>query len=290
MRSVTPLLRLFLPVLLACAPFSIGAADSPSMPAPADLVLVRQGSMPIILTAPHGGRLAIPGVAERVADKPGRRTTGGYASFKAGTDANTDILVQKIAAEIRTITGKSPYLVMAKFQRKFIDVNRPPDVGLDDPKAQPYYDYYHAAIRRFVDEVRAGYPAAILIDVHGQSDMPGVIMRGTHNGDSVQGLLKQGGFDAITGHDGIFGRLEANGFKVFPKNSVPTRGNFENAGLNGGYTVGAYSIDTPQGINAIQTEFGADYRQQPVLDKTGRDAGRAFAEFYEAYLKSPGGK
>jgi len=33
--------------------------------APADLVLVRQGELPIILTAPHGGREAIPGIAPR---------------------------------------------------------------------------------------------------------------------------------------------------------------------------------------------------------------------------------
>ena len=285
MRSITPLLRTILLLLLARAPFAIGA-DA----APADFVLVQQGSLPIILTAPHGGRRAIPGVAERAADKPERRTTGSYSSFKTGTDTNTDILVQKIAAEIRAITGKAPYLVMAKFQRKFIDVNRPPDVGLDDPAARQYYDYYHAIIRRFVDEVRGTFPAAILIDVHGQHDMPDVIMRGTHNGDSVKGLLKRGGFDAITGPNGIFGRLEANGFKVFPKNSVPTRGKFENAGLNGGYTVSAYGSDTAQGIDAIQMEFGADYRKQPVVDKSGKDAGRAIAEFYEAYLKNPAGK
>ena len=290
MRSVKLLLRTFLLLLIMRAPFAIGAADSPSAPAPADLVLVRQGSLPIILTAPHGGRLAIPGVAERAVDKPGRRATGSYASFVTGTDTNTDILVQKIAAEIRAITGKAPYLVMAKFQRKFIDVNRPPDVGLDDPMARQYYDYYHGTIRRFVDEVRARFPAAILIDVHGQHMMPSVIMRGTHNGDSVGALLKRGGFDAVTGPNGIFGRLEANGFKVFPGNNVPTRGKFENAGLNGGYTVGAYGSNTPQGIDAIQTEFGTDYRALPVLDKSGKDAGRAIAEFYEAYLISSAGK
>ena len=32
---------------------------------PADLVLVQQGALPIILTAPHGGREAIPGIEPR---------------------------------------------------------------------------------------------------------------------------------------------------------------------------------------------------------------------------------
>lgn len=41
--------------------------------------------------------------AELAADKAERRTGSSYASFKTATDANTDILVQKVAAEIRTI-------------------------------------------------------------------------------------------------------------------------------------------------------------------------------------------
>ena len=35
--------------------------------APKDLVLVRAGTLPIVLTAPHGGRLGIPDEAQRTA-------------------------------------------------------------------------------------------------------------------------------------------------------------------------------------------------------------------------------
>ena len=38
------------------------------------------------------------------------------------------------------------------------------------------------------------------------------------------------------------------------------------------------------GIDAIQMEFGSKYRQNAVLEKTGRDAGRAVAGFHAAYL------
>ena len=81
--------------------------------APADLVLVRQGTLPIILTVPHGGRDVIPGVAPRdTAGKP-----SGGRGFVTGTDTNTDKLALGIAAEIKALTGKEPYLVMAKFRR-----------------------------------------------------------------------------------------------------------------------------------------------------------------------------
>ena len=148
--------------------------------APADLVLVQQDTLPIIMTVPHGGRQAIPEIAERnIEGKTGGRGKGKWAGFVKGGDFNTDILAQDIAAEIQELTGKAPYLVLAKFERKYIDANRPPEIGLDNPKARPYYDYYHNAVRRFIGEIRGKYSAGLLIDVHGQHYDPDVVMRGT---------------------------------------------------------------------------------------------------------------
>ena len=92
----------------------------------------------------------------------------------------------------------------------------------------------------------------------------------------------------MIGPDGLFGRLEANGFKVFPGNDVPMRGTPENAGLNGGYTVHAYGSERDNGIDAVQMEFGSRYRQKATLEKSGKAAGRAIVEFYKAYLKTEG--
>ncbi|HEY6241829.1 MAG TPA: hypothetical protein VIW78_13465, partial [Burkholderiales bacterium] len=89
--------------------------------APADLVLVRQGALPIILTAPHGGREAIPGIEPRnVEDKAHAEAWRKWGGAIAEGDPNTDTLAQGIAAEIEKLTGKAPYLVVAKFQRKYI--------------------------------------------------------------------------------------------------------------------------------------------------------------------------
>jgi N-formylglutamate amidohydrolase len=156
-RSVL-LATIFVPM---SAPAAVSAARAAG---PADLVLVRQGTLPIILTVPHGGREAIPGVAPR--DTLGKPSGG--RGFVTATDTNTDQLALGIAAEIKKLTGKEPYIVMARFRRKFVDPNRPPEVAVDSPAARPYYDYYHQAVRRFIDEVRAKYPAGLLVDVHGQ--------------------------------------------------------------------------------------------------------------------------
>ncbi len=253
---------------------------------PADLVLVQQGALPIILTAPHGGREAIPGIEPRQ-DKANVEAYRKWGGFQPGGDTNTDSLAQGIAAEITKLTGKEPYLVVAKFLRKYIDANRPPELGLDSPKARPYYDFYHQSVRRFVDEIRRNYPAGLLIDVHGQVKDPDVIMRGTINGRAVERLLRHAGVQAVTGPNGLYGQLEANGFKVFPGNDVPPRGRSEDAGFNGGYTVSVYGSHNRTGIDAVAMEFGSRYRQKAVLDKSARDAAKAIAAFHEAYMKQP---
>jgi hypothetical protein len=253
---------------------------------PTDLVLVQRGTLPILLTAPHGGREAIPGIDPRHLDGQAKGADGRtWGGVRGGADPNTDVLARRIAAEIRKLTGKDPYLVVAKFERRYVDANRPPELAFDNPNARPYYDYYHQSIRRFVDEIRASYPAGLLIDVHGQSKDPDVLMRGTINGRAVEHLLRRAGVDAVTGPNGLFGQLEAHGFRIFPGNDVPPRGRSEDAGFNGGYALAIYGSHNRAGIDAMQLEIGASYRRTAVLDKTAREIAGALVAFHEAYLK-----
>lgn len=253
--------------------------------APADLVIVRRGTLPILLAAPHGGRLDIPGVAPRDIQNPALRAASRKWGGAVNTaDGNTDALTLRMEAEIRKLTGQAPYLVLAKFHRKYVDANRPPEVAFDSPAAKPYYDLYHQSIRGFIDEILRTHGAGLLIDVHGQIKDPEVLMRGTVNGNAVLKLQRRSGTEAITGPEGLFGRLEANGFKVFPANSVRLGGNSEDAGFNGGYTVRNYGSDNAGGIDAVQFEFGTVYRRKERVEKSAVDAGRAVVAFYERYL------
>ena len=270
---------LVLAALLACQA-ALAFAKSP-----AELVVVERGTLPIVLTAPHGGREAIPGVAARDIKRAGvvedSRKWGGAVT---STDGNTDVLALRMAAEIRRLTGQAPYVVVAKFQRRFIDANRPAELAFDSPAALPYYDLYHRSIRDFVDEILRTHQAGLLIDVHGQNKDPGVLMRGTVNGRTVLKLVRRAGVGAITGPEGLFGRLEANGFKVFPANSEGLGARSEDAGLNGGYTTRLYGSDNAGGIDAVQFEFGTVYRRKEAVEKSAVDAARAVVDFHRAHL------
>lgn len=149
-----------------------------------DLILTETGDLPVILTAPHGGIEDVPECAART--PTGRR-------FVNRPDQRTDVLARDIADELKRLTGKSPYLVIARFHRRFIDANRRADEAYGASGCAAVYDAYHAAIRRYITEIRAQYAHAMLFDIHGQAAHPDSILRGTHHGTAVARLLARAG-------------------------------------------------------------------------------------------------
>ena len=80
-------------VLVCCLVLAgVGAQQTNAQQRSTHLVATERGELPIILSAPHGGRLAISGVPDRTGkDVPKFRTT---------QDVNTDRLVESVADAI----------------------------------------------------------------------------------------------------------------------------------------------------------------------------------------------
>ena len=269
-----------LAVLLA-APAAAALAKSPD-----ELVRVARGELPILVTAPHGGQEPIPGVAPRNVKDPGLRAASArWGGAVDSRDGGTEALALALAEEIRKLTGRSPYVVVAKFHRRYVDANRPMALALENDAAKPYYLHYHRTIRGFVDEIRGRHPAGLLLDVHGQAKLPDALARGTRNGRSITKLYRRAGADGITGPKGLFGLLEAQGFRVAPSNKDRIGSDPEVRGLDGGYTVATYGSDNADGIDAFLLEFGTVYRRADRVARTAAEAARAVVAFYEAHLK-----
>lgn len=241
-----------------------------------DLILVEAGELPVILTAPHDGEQDVPGCAVR---------TPVGTRFVNRPDQHTDILARGIADELKRLTGKLPYLVTARFHRKFIDANRRADEAYGDPGCAAVYDAYHATIRRLISEIRAKHPRAMLFDIHGQAAYPDSILRGTHYGSAVSRLLARAGAPAINGPDSVFGRFAAMGYHIVPSNDTAPTDRVEAKGYTGGHTVALYGSNHQDGIDAMQLEFGRSLRAQTLIATTARDTAQAIAAFYERYLK-----
>ena len=224
--------------------------------ASAHLVLRHQGTLPVILTCPHDGDTAPPGVPERTGQPP-----APDCHFSKRADLNTRLVTMRVAQRVLELCGEAPYVVMAAFHRKFIDANRTRDCAFEVPAAATSYDEYHNTVRSFVDEVRAeNGELGLLFDIHGTAGVasdPADLYLGTANGDTVARLL---GVDegALWRPRGLRGLLKAAGYVVSPKQ----RGVPETPELDGGHTVRTYGSACPDGLDAFQVEIAAPLRTE----------------------------
>jgi N-formylglutamate amidohydrolase len=236
------------------------------------LIAIETGTLPIVLSAPHGGQEPIPGVPER---KTGTRVSDEY----------TGEIASLVADELERELHARPSVVRALFHRKYLDANRAEAEALEDPGARPVYAAYHAAIRRFVDAARRRSPGrALLVDLHGQNKQPDALVRGIRDGKTVKALLARAGAEALVGSRSIFSGLSAAGYKIDPPLGAP--GAKENRSFDGGYTVATYGSANADGIDAIQIEIGRELRHDPApRKKLAHDLAVAIATFYRAYIE-----
>lgn len=236
---------------------------------PSRWVTVWAGMLPIIVAAPHGGRTPIAGIAAR--------RGVGVPQFTAERDNNTAELAGLIAEKLAANLGARPFLVIARFERKFIDANRPESAAFESPEAKPYYDAYHRVLRDAAAQVKERWGGGLLLDIHGQGAEPNTIFRGTHNGRSVAALRRRFGAAALNGPRSILGQMAALGYRVEPADDEERR-------YTGGYTTQTYGSHRGTAIDAIQLELGANLRRQANLERTASDLARSVEIFAREYF------
>lgn len=237
-----------------------------------DLIETIEGDLPIVITAPHGGTQAIPGSPER--------SNKDLPQFVTVLDTRTDELARQTAKQIEKLFGKKPWVVIAKFARKYADANRPEKYGAESDEAREQHKLYHEAIRHAVDSVRAKFGKGILLDIHGQGAEKDTVFRGTQNLKTVTGLSD----DVLFGPKSFLGALESEGVKVFP--AMKDAHEKENSKFDGGYTVQTYGLNQKDGIAAIQLEFGASYRAAKAIPDTADKLAKALQSHYKEFLSN----
>jgi N-formylglutamate amidohydrolase/glutamine amidotransferase PdxT len=247
---------------------SIAKAEAKSHP----LVTSLAGDLPIILSAPHGGRDAVPDVPVRLGK--------GVEKFVPKSDADTDRLTAELADAIAKVTGKRPYVVIARFHRKFIDANRAPELAYESDNAKATYEAYQQAIVEARQKIIDRWGSGILLDIHGQALAANTIFRGTQNGKTAAHLVKQFGEDALTGEKSLFGQLAKQGFTVVP----PIDSHDEENHYIGGYIVTTYGSASGGTFDAIQLELGKALRSAVERTKTVEKMSLAITAFAEDYL------
>lgn len=274
--------RVLMSCLLACVALLasgtiLSAQEAATTQAPPDgpLVAIQEGTLPVILSAPHGGTLKIPNTDPR----RGEGLDKGARGFFTGRDTGTEELCLEVAKEIERVFHGKPYFVIARFHRRYLDPNRPAKIGLEDPDAQPVYDQYHQTLAKFCREVRDRHHRGLLLDIHGQGSAKDTVFRGTQNGKTVSLLRERFGEPAHNGSASLLGTLRELGWKVHPDGEGR-----EQSGFTGGYIVQTYGSHQGTGIDAIQLEFGGDYRATERRTATAGTLVKALQTYSERYL------
>lgn len=229
------------------------------------LVKRHRGTMPIILTCPHGGLEPPPNVEER---DEASTLKDGDCDFKIKRDKETDTITEGVAQKILQLTGLSPYIVIASFHRKFIDANRRLKCAFTDSDAKVFYEEYHDQILKYVKQLlQENDGKGFLFDIHGIKEIvtdEADIYLGTANGKTLQpsfnrvDIFKRHGLHGILsafrhqtrlgGPDNIFK------YRVSPANEEAK----ETDGVSGGFTVREYAEKWK--INCIQIELADTIR------------------------------
>ena len=236
------------------------------------LLTIWAGSLPIILSAPHGGRQPIPGVIVR--------RGVGIPQFTTERDNNTAELAEALAAQLADRLSAKPFVVIAQFDRKYLDANRNASAAYESAAAKSSYDAYHRALLDAAERVRHGWGGGLLLDIHGQGAQAETIFRGTENGKSVSALRQKFGNDALSGPKSILGQMAVKGYKILPG----VAGNEGERRYTGGYTTQTYGSHRGTKIDAIQLEFGTSLRAKANLERTASDLADAIEVFVREYL------
>ena len=244
-------------------------AAAEGVPEPSRWLSLWAGMLPIIIAAPHGGRMAIPGIEVRRGI--------GVAQFSTERDSNTAELAELLAVNLRERLGAAPFLVIARFERKFIDANRAENGAFESAAAKPYYDAYHRSLREASAEVRQRWGSGLLLDIHGQGADADTVFRGTNKGKSVTALRRRFGAAALIGPKSILAQMAARGYRIAPVDD-------QERNYTGGYTTQTYGSHSGTQIDAIQLEFGGNLRKQSNLAKTAADLAAAIEIFAGEYL------
>ena len=248
-----------------------------------------EGTLPIILSAPHGGVL-------KPKDIP-NRTTGVF-----DIDSNTSELTHEILEEFFIQTNNYPYAIVMDLSRTKVDANRAiHEATTKDEKAIATYNTFHDFIKESKSKVDKKFKKGIYIDIHGQSHSHGHIEFGyllfndtlklsdeeieKHAEKSSIKTLKdfsdKSFVELLKGETSLSGLINKKGLKAMPSQDKPYDENGEY--FEGAYNTFTYSSLDGSSVSSIQAEFPfVGYRD---TKENRKKTAKAFVSSLIEYMK-----
>lgn len=221
------------------------------------------GDLPLIISAPHGGKL-------RPAEIPDRKS-GEFA-----TDTCLEELARTAQQALREQSGHYPHVIICRLERRKVDCNREVEEGAaKDPGARQAWNEYHRFIQLARSNVLANSRAGFYIDLHGQSHPLNRIelgycvtarQLGQEDGalnepanaehSSVRSLARRCAIpfaELLRGPNSLGALLVAKGYAAVPSPAMPNPGP-GNPFFGGGYDTRRYGSAEGGAIDGLQME------------------------------------
>lgn len=262
---------------------------------PAVILRKEKATIPVILSAPHGGgerRFLSPTHSMK-----SRLLSGNNVSLKS--DLYTLQMLACIDKDIFDVCCQHCYIVGSTVHRRHVDPNRNA-LNADDnayhpecPESEAYYQAYHTCLADCLADCRVRHPRApciLLLDIHGQATYHDMVVLGTldrttcamsESGTSAAATKCDGGYcgEVMTAlQTSRVGRTPCvdvswRGFiwhlqRLLGRASLPSPGQPDISPYRGGHIVDKYGAQGGEEggrVAAVQLEFGAALRADPTL-------------------------
>lgn len=252
------------------------------------------GTLPIILSAPHGGSL-----------KPSEIPDRTYGTV--GTDSNTDDLTRRVADALEDITGRRPHLAIVRLHRSKLDANREiVEAAQGSPHAERAWNEYHLWIETSKEMVAEEFGRGFYIDMHGhghpiQRLELGYLLNATElaqddfflnqpayiEKSSIHTLAKESDLtlsELLRGPKSLGQMLVRRGYPAVPSADDPHPG--DNPFFNGGYSTVRHGSRHGGPIDGVQIEHNSQGVRNSVANRTAfaRALAEALVEFMEVHM------
>jgi hypothetical protein len=251
------------------------------------------GSLPIIVSAPHGGTRDPSEIPDR--------TQGTMVR-----DLHTDLVARDVVDAFEDLTGQRPHLVITTLHRRKVDLNREiVEAAQGHPLGEQVWHEFQGAIEHARDRVEEAWGRGLFLDLHGhgheiQRLELGYLLNGSElsrddetldtggfaSESSIRALAQRSAtsFSTLLRGPGSLGtRFEARGYPAVPSEAQPDPGGAPF--FSGGYNTRRHGSRAGGSIDGVQieTHFEGARDTGPNRRAYARAIAEVALEFVEAY-------
>lgn len=220
-----------------------------------------EGSLPIVISAPHGGSHTPSYISNR--------TNGVF-----DRDDYSKELTQEIIEEFFIQTKCYPHTIIMDLCRTKVDANRQEEDAVSCENSTTSYNSFHKFIQQSIEKIEKKYQNGLYIDIHGQSHSHkaiefGYLLRNDilrldnntlssyKNNSSIKTISDFSNYsfcEQVKGEYSLGTLMSKKGFESIPSKDIPFASK-DDEYFEGAYNTKTYASTNGSGVSSIQIEF-----------------------------------